>query len=162
MQARRTLLILAIALLVTAVAASFVPRPTPEETPPEDQQGANSADRDSPRAGSPDVRAITLDARQPPRTEQVPAERQVVVTVRARDPGQVEVDDLGLVAQVAPLAPASFDLFTDRTGAFDFVYEPVEGPPRRVGTIVVGRQEKADSQRPSIRPGERRTPGGGG
>lgn len=162
MQARRILLILAVALLVTAVGASLVPQPGVEDSAPEDEQ---AAEQGRPAEGEPagaDATTIVFDARRPPKTARLPADRHVVVTVRANAPGQVEIEDLGRVEQVDPLAPATFDLFTDRNGAFDLVYQPVEGPPRRLGTIVVNEGTKPERPRARAQPIEQPSRGSEG
>ncbi len=147
MQARRILLFMAIALLMAGAAASLVP--VPDETGGTDG-GASSDDMEDPatagdgadrparegrdREGSAEV---TFRASKPPRTSQVDADRRVVVTVTSTAPGQVELRGLGALQPVAAQAPAVFDLFTDTRGRFDVVYTPVDGPERRLGTLVV-------------------------
>lgn len=138
MQARRILLFFGIVLLLTAAAASLVPVPEEAQRDREEPPSTEAA-RPSPEAG-PDGRLaaqVEFEASGAPATENVETGERVIVTVEAGEPGEVELQGLGRIQPVEPGTPAVFDLFTDSTGRFEVVYEPVEGPSRAVGTLVV-------------------------
>lgn len=147
LQARRILLFFGILLLLTAAAASFVPVPTEPprdggETQPADGRGTSPEAEPGPGDTAPDdAVTVRFDAGEEPRTETVLEGTQVIVTVVASEPGEVELEGLGRFANVEEETPALLDLFTDQTGRFDVLLTPVEGQERRIGTLVVSREE---------------------
>jgi hypothetical protein len=150
LQGRNILLFLAI-LVLGVGAANLLVAPIPpqgEEEPPEDEGSELVEPLPSFRAD--DTLRIELGARATPALETVDRGRHVVLTISAPEPGEVAIEDLGLTASVGPGTPATFDLFTDRRGRFVVTYEPVDGAPRRVGTLVVegGEPEPAGRRAP--------------
>lgn len=172
MQLRRALLILGIVVLGAAGVASFVAplpepaeedgaddsalyveaprgfRPPPDdeavqiafrvrEAPAEDEEAAPAEDEEAAPA---DPEADSGDAP----TKRVDSGEQVIVTVSAETPGEIDFEGLGLSEPVDPLAPAVFDLFTDSPGRYDVLFTPIEGEQRPVGTLVV--EEPSDSE----------------
>ena len=138
MQTRRILLFFGIVLLLTAAAASFVP--VPEEARQGEDEPATTEAMESrapfARAGE-DTAEVGFEAIGKPREATVEPNTRAVVTVEAREPGQVELEGLGLIESVEPGTPAVFDLFTDRAGRFEVLYSPVDGDEERVGTLIV-------------------------
>lgn len=134
MHLRRGLLLFAIVLAVAAVAASFAPR--------DEGGGPDNAPTVSGQAPTPEAAAKTELARfstaGKPARRKVDVRRQVQVIVTSREPGGVELADLGQTAQVDPDTPATFDLFLTRPGTHAVEFTPALGTPRRVGTLVVG------------------------
>lgn len=136
MQARRILLFFGIVLLLTMVAASLMPVPT--EPPGEGTNGAPAEGGDQPPAApGDDITSIRFDKDGEPSTETVEPNTQVVVTVAAPEPGEVELEGLGQIDNAAPRSPAVFDVFTDRPGRYEVVFTPVEKDSERLGTLVV-------------------------
>lgn len=160
LQGRRILLLFGIGLLVTVAAASLVPAPQPPgesvESGQPDPAGAGAAGDaaveiafSADPAGQPADGAERGEGSAPAEspTETAGSGEHVIVTVTSRDPGQVSLDGLGLVQSVGPRTPAVFDLFTDRTGEFDVLYEPVVGGERRVGTLAVTSEGSPEAGR---------------
>ena len=130
MHLRRALLLFAIVLGLTAVAATIAPP-------------GREAERDE-RAASPPAppqRLKEFRFRYPP-AESPPAfplavGRHVILRVDSDRPGEVELVGLGLVQSVDRRDPAVFDLLLERPGRFDAVLTPVRGRRARVGRLVV-------------------------
>jgi hypothetical protein len=126
---RRLLVMIVVGMLVlTALAGLSAPveKPSKDTGPP-------------PRPAAP-LRTVSL--KHPP-PEEPPVRRvrrgaRVVVRVSSSVAGQVEVEGLGLVQAVAPVAPASFDVLATRPGRYLVVMLPVDGERRILGTVVVG------------------------
>jgi hypothetical protein len=148
LQARRLLLFFGIVLLLTAAATSFVPVP-------EDDAERDPADTSAAAGGEEPQREFAPDRSEPvelsfevggrPRTVAIELEERVVLTVEAKEPGEVELEGLGRILNVGPTAPAVFDLFTDRRGLFDVIYMPVEGGERTVASVRVGPAPEGES-----------------
>jgi hypothetical protein len=140
MHLRRALLLFAIVLGVAALAASLAP-------PPREISNPARTDTAPPPTTLPEAEAL------PPRGEtvrvefDVSAERpavhrvktgdHVIVSVLALDAGEARLDDLGLVADVSPETPATFDLLPSRPGRHRIVYRSAMGTERRAGTLIV-------------------------
>lgn len=140
MELRRALLLFAIVLGLAAIAAS-VSRPpvedqtdTATEAPPRGRStpGPGSASDPGPTA------EIAFEADLQSETRTVPARRAATVTITAYEPGQVEIERLGLTAPVEPTAPARFDLLTEAPEKYAVTFTPVEtGERRKIGVIEV-------------------------
>jgi hypothetical protein len=147
LQARRLLLFFGVLLLVTAAATSFVPVPEEETTDSTDTTAAESEERAGEFRPDPSEPVeLTFEVGGRPRTVDVGLDERVVLTVEAKEAGEVELEGLGRILNVDPTAPAVFDLFTDNQGFFDVIYTPVEGGERTVASVRVG---------PATPPGER-------
>jgi hypothetical protein len=136
LQVRRLLLFFGILLLLTAAATSFVPVPEeeaagPTDTTTDEQPGEFQPDRSEPVE-------LSFEVGGKPRTVDVELNQRVVLTVEAKEPGEVELEGLGRILNVDPTAPAVFDIFTDSRGLFDVIYTPVEGGERTVASVRVG------------------------
>jgi hypothetical protein len=60
------------------------------------------------------------------------------VTITAYEPGQVEIERLGLSAPAEPNGPARFDLLTGSPETYAVTFTPVEtGERRKIGVIEV-------------------------
>ena len=137
MHLRRALLLFAIVLGLTALAAAAT-RPLDERRDRRPQNPPAAAPSAGPvREARPAARA-RFHAGGRPRSHRIEARRRALVTVRADAPGQVELVGLGLIATAEPLTPARFEVLTARTGRFDVLYTPAgELAGRRLGVLVV-------------------------
>ena|SRR5918995_2710694 len=120
MAARRLLILLLLLLVVSTLAATLVPPQAPrEETTTETDRTRGSAERTGgePRAGKGLARTIDASAHG---TERIELRRgdQLALTVRSGTADQVEIPALGRLEDVAPAAPARFDLLPPRPGTF--------------------------------------------
>ena len=131
---------MAIMLGLSALTASVTTRPDREER--------SGAAREDGRRGTPDRRrrpaTVRLELRPgrpsaPLPTRVVRRGAHVLLIVRVGAPGQVAIDQLGLLASSTRLTPASFDLLAREVGRYDVVFRPVDGPTRTVGALVVER-----------------------
>lgn len=163
-------MLFAVGLLLTVAAASLVPVP---EDAREEGESAVEAGEPGPESGAADPVELTFSVDGPPGaagsagegppgepgapdereqpseapTQTAGSDERVVVTVSAREPGEVALEGLGLVEPVGPGTPAVFDLFTDSTGEFAVLYRPVDGRERRVGTLAVVSKTSPESGR---------------
>ena len=117
MHLRRALLLFALVLGLAALAALLSPpgRKREDRTPVAPGEGLPELSP-GPSAGGP-ARLRFSDEGKPERRS-LRAGRPAVVTVRVGEPGQVELDGLGLSAPAEPLTPARFDVLTDRLGRY--------------------------------------------
>ena len=133
MQLRRALLTFALVLAAVSLGAALsAPReeaddpPRPRApAPPSSTPGAISIALDHPVEGRPPVREVRTGA-------------HVVLRVRARAEGNVEIPALGLIEPVSRSAPAVFDLLATRPGRYEVVLVPLGGERIELGTLVVG------------------------
>ena len=141
MHLRRALLLFALVLGLTALAAAV--------SPSRDDGGAGSAGSGSAVAPAPAVsasealpRQIVLDTRRRPRTGVARVLRareneHVVVSVLSSDGGLATIPRLGRTARVSAAAPARFDLLGPAPGRYEVMFEPAgSGEQRLVGTLV--------------------------
>ena len=120
---------------LTGLAASIAPPPEREkervEPPP----------APSPLAAR-EQRTLTFRApargRRPPELRVRPGAR-ILVEVAAREPGQASLPALGRLENATDLVPARFELLAPPPGRYDVLFEPTDGRPARVGTLVSGR-----------------------
>jgi len=137
---RRALLLFAIVLGLAAIAAS-VSRPPADEDPdtaaqtsPREQSTPTA--RPAPGPGPP--AEIAFEADLQPETRTVPAGRAATVTITAYEPGQVEIERLGLTAPAEPNGPARFDLLTESPEKYAVTFTPVAtSEVRKIGVIEV-------------------------
>ena len=138
MHLRRALLLFALVLGLTALAASIAPPPRGEKEKP--------APAPAPPAPSPSTdggaEAKTLPFRAPPAKggelpeRKVAPEAHVVIEVRSREVGQATIPKLGRLANTTETVPARFNLLAPPPGRYDVLFEPSGGEPSRVGTLV--------------------------
>jgi hypothetical protein len=134
---RRALILFALVLGLTALAASIAPAPRVREdtavTPP--------APPPPPATAPAEVRTLAFNAPPPrrgPSTRKVLPGDHVVVQVASARAGDVRIPRLGRTGTVTPSAPARFDLLAPPPGRYDVIFEPplALGAPVRVGTLV--------------------------
>jgi hypothetical protein len=131
---RRALILLALVLGLTALAASLAPPPAQEQasTPPASSAPGTTAE------GELRVRFRDPPPHRRPATREVAPGRALDLTVAAKEPGQARIPLLGRVASVTPADPARFNLLTPSDGRYDVHFVPASGgTPRHVGTIAV-------------------------
>ncbi len=135
MHLRRALLLFALVLGLTGLAASIAP-------PPDE---GKEAPVEPPPAPSPEAaeEQKTLLFRAPVRDK--PVERRVrpgtrvLVEVATRRPGQVSLPAFGRIENATELVPARFELLGPAPGRYDVLFEPTDGAPQRIGTLVSER-----------------------
>lgn len=143
-------------MLLALVAGSLVP-------PPVDEAGTDGEATSSPmdRGGeaareqaqeAPDVAEVELrtgpgDGGKPVTRRELAPDQRSVVRVTAAEPGQVELEGLGLLELAGPGVPAEFDLFTDRSGTYPVIFTPTGGEPRTIGALVVRGRTASESRR---------------
>ncbi|MEA2451057.1 MAG: hypothetical protein QOG63_2989 [Thermoleophilaceae bacterium] len=135
MHLRRALLLFALVLGLTALAASLAPPPA--------QDARTSTQASSPPPTTPsDPGEQRVAFRFPARrgtgtTRRVKAGQPVVVFVSAKQAGQATIPLLGRVAALTPEDPARFDLRLPVGASYDVRFTPVEGGEgRRIGKLV--------------------------
>jgi hypothetical protein len=132
---RRALLLFALVLGLTGLAASIAPPPEREKEQVEPPPAP------SPQAAR-EQRTLTFRApakgRRPPE-RRVRPETRILVEVAAREPGQASLPALGRIENVTDLVPARFELLAPPRGRYDVLFEPTDGTPARIGTLVSGR-----------------------
>jgi hypothetical protein len=130
--AARRLLALLLALLAVSTLAAALTAPAPDREP-EDTEGTSASHPGARKSGRLIEATLDASARRP---EQVEVQRgdQLALTVRARAGGQIEVPAFGRLEDIAPAAPARFDLLLERAGHFEV---RIAGSGRVIGTIAV-------------------------
>jgi hypothetical protein len=133
---RRALLLFALVLGLTALAASIAPPPKEEKaTTPTRPPAATT-----PGAG----RQASLSFRAPVEGKAPPVRRaapgaHLTVAVSSAAPGQAAIPLLGRTASVSADTPARFDLVAPEPGRYAVVFTSTAGEPSHVGTIVTAR-----------------------
>jgi hypothetical protein len=132
---RRAILLFALVLGLTAVAAAV--------SPTRDTSQPAVAPAPAAPAGSTLPHTITFAPRESgvPRVKYARAGEHLVVAVPVREGGLVTIPLLGRTATASPAAPVRFDLLAPPPGRYDVMFEPsgssgVGAEPRRVGTLV--------------------------
>lgn len=138
MHLRRALLLFALVLGLTALAASIAPSPR-KSAPAVTTPAAGSATR--PVHDASLVFPVPVRRGRGAPSRRVAPGSHVTVTVAAREPGQVEIPRLGLTEPVTPTDPAEFDLVADDAGRYDVIFMPTDGRAARVGTLVSRARE---------------------
>ena len=136
MELRRALLLFAIVLGLAAIATS-VSRPRDEPSKPASPPAASTPSA-SPGPESAGAEEITFEPAANPPTHRLEAGRPATVVVEVDEPGQVEIEGLGLTATAEPLTPARFDVLTSDEGKHRVKLRPAAtGEPGTVGTLVI-------------------------
>jgi hypothetical protein len=128
---RRAILLFALVLGLTALAAAVSPSRTTNQT---------SVSPAAPLpAGVVVPRTVPFDARtRTARTRRVRPGEHVVISVASSEGGLATIPQLGLTASASPDAPAHFDVLAPSSGRYDVMIEaPDSSEPRRVGTILI-------------------------
>ena len=141
---RRALLLFAIVLGLAAIAASVSrPREEPSERGSTSQSFPPSTERDeAPPSATPapepefELAELNFDADRDQTRRVAPG--PATVSVEVDQPGQVQIEDLGVSAAGDPLTPAIFDLFVSDSGRHEITFTPADGnESRSAGTLVV-------------------------
>jgi hypothetical protein len=137
MQPRRVILLIAVILGVTAVAASLAPAPhstqRPATAPPPQTGGSTVAPPPAPAA--PPTIAFAAQAAKRPPVKTVKAGEHVVVEVGAATTGEAAIPALGLSGSAEPGTPATFDVIVP-AGRATVTFTPTLGAAQTVGTLV--------------------------
>jgi hypothetical protein len=138
MLGRRLLVLMAVLLGFTALAAALAPRPT--VTPPRPSAGASPTPQ--PSASSPASRVVTQTVNANPGAPPARVRARAGDTLRLSVDGDVldavELQGLGKIVPVEPGSPARFELLVDRPGKYAIV---LQDDDRRVGLIEVRARE---------------------
>ncbi len=121
MELRRALLLFAIVLGLAAIATS-VSRPREKRDPPPEAPPAPAMA--APRSGAAEPLEIRFERASRPRTRGLEAGRPATVIVAVDEPGQVEIEGLGLSAAAEPLTPARFDVLASDEGRHPVRFTP--------------------------------------
>ena len=133
MAARRLLIVMLILLGISTLAAALAPTPNRSGTAARSTATTTREPPEVPEGGKLVRATIDADAR-PPETVEVPLGDQLALQVRSRRPGEIEILGLGLIEDVARLAPARFDILARRPGRFEL--RRVDSR-ERVGVLMV-------------------------
>jgi hypothetical protein len=130
---RRAILLFALVLGLTAVAAAVSPSRDEDDAPPAVPTTATYAANVLPR----EVEFEALESGKP-KVVRAQVGQRLVVTVASAEGGLVRIPKLGRIDSVSPAAPARFDLLAPPAGRYDVLLELGGGPsePRRIGTLV--------------------------
>jgi hypothetical protein len=133
MAARRLLIVMLVLLAMSMLAAALAPSPGDDETTSSTTSTTTAGHR-APAGGELVEAKLDADAARP-QTIRVPLGDQLSLAVSSRRAGQAQIAGLGLVEDVARLAPARFDLLADHRGRYEV---RLVDPPRTLGVIVLG------------------------
>jgi heme/copper-type cytochrome/quinol oxidase subunit 2 len=128
MAGRRFLLLIALLLGLTAVAASVGPRDRPASS----EQG----ERDTGDAAvtASETRTETMSATEDPQRLVIERGELIALEVSADEQDAVSIPGLGLMDAVAPEAPARFSVLADVPGVYEVELLAAD---RRIGTLEV-------------------------
>ena len=134
MHLRRAILLFALVLGLTALAAAVSPVPHDKSNPSTPGTGAAPAGSVLPRG----VAFTSIGVGRPQIRRARPGEH-LLVTVASTQGGLVTIPALGRTASVSEAAPARFDLLAPAAGRYDVMLAlgGAGEEPRRVGTIVI-------------------------
>jgi hypothetical protein len=143
---RRALLLFAIVLGLAAIAAS-VSRPREESSDRSDSPPPSSTDRDptvSPGSApvSQPAAEVTFDATREQK-RRISVRQPATVLVEVDEPGQVEIEELGLSGAADPLTPARFEVFATQAGRYELSFVAAgTDEEESAGTLVVESTEE--------------------
>jgi glucose/arabinose dehydrogenase len=137
MHLRRAVLLFAIVLGLAALAASI-------SRPREHQQAQQPAPPTAPTVTPAPERTEPAHAKFAAggkrETRRVEAGQQTEVVVKSREPGQVDIDGLGLTASAEPVTPARFDVLPSQPGRYQVRFTPAASSRSElVGVLAVRR-----------------------
>jgi hypothetical protein len=135
MHLRRALLLFALVLGLTGLAASIAP---PPDT---DKEAVEPPAAPSPEAAEEQVKLSfkAPAAEGKPLVRRARPDTRILIEVASRRPGQASIPALGRIDSATELVPARFELLAPPPGRYDVLFEPTDGTPARVGTLVSGR-----------------------
>jgi hypothetical protein len=123
MHLRRAVLLFAIVLGLAALAASIS---RPREQRQAEEPAPPSAPTVVPAPERTEPAQATFSAGGKRETQRVEAGQQTQVLVKARAPGHVDIEGLGLTAPAEPLTPAHFDVLPT-PGRYEVRFTPATG-----------------------------------
>jgi hypothetical protein len=130
---RRALLLFAMVLGFAALAAAV------SRTSRLDRTDRGAAPSPPPSGEVRPPEEVELSAKGRPRTARVTADDSTLLSASVDEPGQVEVEGLGLLAAADSSTPATLPL-SAQPGRYSVLFTPSrDGEPRRIGTLVVKR-----------------------
>lgn len=160
MAARRLLIILLVLLGVSTLAAALVPPRSLRDATSSETTTTTTPTEAAPTAAAPvgKHRPVTIEvgggkipvvACPPPAERKAPCEPirvgdRVTLTVKSRQPVQLEIASFGLIGFAAPNAPAIFDLVFD--SAADYGIRFTETTPPSVAARIRVLPERAKSR----------------
>ncbi len=100
---------------VSTLAAALAP--VPDDPRPTTGSAATGRTSEAPARGELVRAGVEADAGRP-QTVRASTGDQLVLTVRSRRYGQIQIPGLGLSDHAAPLSPARFDILVSREGCF--------------------------------------------
>jgi hypothetical protein len=118
---------------ISTLGAALVPAP---EQPDETTTTSSSAPPTPFSSGGELLRERIRADSDRPRTIRVPLGDQLALAVGSKRFGQIQIPRLGLIEDVAPLAPARFDILAQTEGRFDVM---LTKPQRRVAILEFGK-----------------------
>ncbi len=138
MELRRALLLFAIVLGVAAVVAAVA---GPASRDPESTTATAPASRPAPAGGQRPPTRVRVDGRGAPVIRRLEAGRATTVVVDVAEPGQVELEGLGLTDAAEPRDPAMFETLPAERGRYRVLFAPAGGARTRVLGVLVSRPE---------------------
>ncbi len=135
MHLRRAILLFAVVLGLAALAAALA-RPTRRSDQPEPSTTSVLPELvpEPPARGPVALRFAEGGKRE---REALQSGKSATVTVRVRQPGQVELEGFGLSSAAEPLTPARFDVLAGAPGRHDVRFSPATGEPVVIGVLRV-------------------------
>lgn len=135
MAARRLVAVLLVLLFLSSLAAALAPvDPPPSDTSTSSTTADPATTEAADLAGGTLIRqSIDASNRRPP-TIQAEVGDQLQLRITSREPGTIEVVEIGATEDVGPDSPAFFDVLLTEDGEFPVRFLDTE---RRVGTIEV-------------------------
>ncbi len=123
MHLRRALLLFVVVLGLAALAASLS-RPRSERSNRRAQPPAPVTPTVEPGPAATEPTRLSFTAGGRPQTRRLQAGRAATVTVRVREPGQVELQGLGLTTAAEAVTPARFEVLVRRPGRYPVRFMP--------------------------------------
>ena len=138
MHLRRAVLLFAIVLGLSAIAASI--SPPSRQAQPSSNRTTAATTAQAPPLPRARLKAVTMrvpTGRRRPAVRLAP-EGHVAVFVSSATPGDVTIGNLDLTQTVEPGTPATFDLFATSAGRYPVTFTPAAGTAvTHVGVIVI-------------------------
>jgi hypothetical protein len=133
---RRALLLFAIVLGLAALAAAVS---QPQQEAQEPQRRAPPAPTAVPGTTGSEAAEIEFPAEGRPRTKELEVGRPATVIVQVPEPGEVNLEGLGLVATAEPLTPARFEVLGREPSRHRIRFAPAGGGGEAdtVGTLAI-------------------------
>lgn len=141
MAARRLLTVLIVLLVVSSLAAALVPIERSDE---EASTTTTTTTTTTVAASSRTIHAIVDATSGKRRAIEIAVGDRLELTVRSREPGQVDISDFGVLEDTDAALPAHFDLLAYQAGRFPvrLLREGERG--RMIATIAVSARPPAE------------------